>query len=122
MKINVIPAAEVAYLLRRELGPWRNWDDTLSDLRRGKVESVHGATLLPICRGKLAGAWRPLYAVPDVVDFVKAVRAANPSAARNVPCLVKAAHTDPTDVRPWPARKLLVARSTFTPTAGYLAV
>jgi len=34
MKLKVISAPEVAYLLRRELGPTRNWDDTLADMRR----------------------------------------------------------------------------------------
>jgi hypothetical protein len=52
------------------------------------------------------------------VDFIKAVRAADPSAARNVPYQVKTAHTDPTDTRPWYTRKLPVARSTFAPMMG----
>jgi hypothetical protein len=117
MKFKVITAPEVAYLLRRELGPLRNWDDTLADMRRGRIE-VHGLTLLPTCKGKFAGAWRPMYAIPAVVDFIKAVRAADPSAARNVPYQVKTAHTDPTDTRPWYTRKLPVARSTFAPMMG----
>lgn len=121
MKINVIPAPEAAYLLRRELGPIRAWDTTLADMRRGRAD-VYGLTLLPKCQGKFAHAWRPMYAVDQVEAFIEAVRKANPSAARGVPHLVKTAHIDPTDVRPWRARKLLVARSTFAPTAGYLPV
>lgn len=112
MKLKVIPAPEVAYVLRRELGPLRNWDDTLADMRRGRVE-VHGLTLLPTCKGKYAGAWRPIYSVTDVVDFIKAVRAADPVAARGVPYQVKTAYIDPTDTRPWCTRKLPVAVSTF---------
>lgn len=126
MKLKVISAPEVAYLLRRELGPLRNWDDTLADMRRGRVE-VHGLTLMPTCKGKYAGAWRPMYAIPDVLAFIKAVRAAAPSAARGVPYQVKTAHTHPGDIRPWYTRKLPVAHSTFVPmmgcsarTAGYL--
>jgi hypothetical protein len=122
MKIKVLSAPEVAYLLRQKLGPIRAWEFTLADMRRGRVESVHGATLLPICIGKHEGAWRPMYAVADVVDFIKAVQAAGPSAVRHAPYQVKTAHTDSTDTRPWYTRKLLVARSTFTPTAGYLPV
>ncbi|MFC5549519.1 hypothetical protein [Massilia aerilata] len=113
MKLKVMTAPETAYLLRRELGPLRNWDDTLSDMRRGRVESVHGATLLPICKGKYQGAWRPMYAAADVLAFIKAVLAADPGAVRHAPYQVKTALTDPTDTRPWYTRKLPVARSTF---------
>ncbi|SDC80563.1 hypothetical protein SAMN05428966_102376 [Massilia sp. PDC64] len=111
MKIKVLSAPEVAYLLRRELGPLRNWDDTLADMRRGRVE-VNGDTLLPICKGKYAGAWRPMYAVADVLTFIAAVRAAALGTARHVPYQVKTAYTDPTDTRPWYTRKLSVASST----------
>lgn len=121
MKFTVIPAPEVAYQLRRELGPIRAWEDALADMRRGKVK-VHGCTLLPKCMGQHRGAWRPMYAVLDVDAFIEAVRKATPGTARGVPHLVKTAHTHPGDTRPWRARKLLVARSTFTPTAGYLSV
>ncbi|NIA54855.1 hypothetical protein HAV22_14550 [Massilia sp. TW-1] len=117
MKLKVLSAPEVAYLLRRELGPTRNWDDTLADMRRGKVE-VHGCILLPNCMGKHAHAWRPMYAAPDILAFIAAVRAADPCATRNVPYQVKTVHADPTDTRPWYTRKLLVARSTFAPMMG----
>jgi len=129
MKIKVVSAPEVAYLLRQKLGPIRAWEFTLADMRRGRVESVHGATLLPICMGKHEGAWRPMYSVPDVVAFIKAVRAANPGTERNTPLQIKTAITDPIDTRPWYKRKLLVAISTFgsmlgcsAHTPGYLAV
>lgn len=119
MKLKVISAPEVAYLLRRELGPTRNWDDTLADMRRGRVE-VHGYSLLPTCMGKYARAWRPMYATPDILAFIRAVRAADCGAARNLPYQVKTAHMEPTDTRPWYRRKLLVASSTIcTPTSRY---
>lgn len=128
MKLKVLSAPEVAFLLRNELGPWRNWDDTLADMRRSKVE-VHGCTLLPTCVGKYARAWRPMYAAADVLDFITAVRAADPAAARKVPYQVKIAHMDPTDTRPWYTRKLPVASSTAARmiacnarTPGYLPV
>jgi len=111
MKLKIISSSEVAYLLRKELGPTRNWDDTLADMRRGRIE-VHGYTLLPTCMGKYARAWRPMYAIPDIVNFIRAVRMADRCATRNVPCQVKTAHMDPTDVRPWNTRKLPVAIST----------
>ncbi|MGZ3182934.1 MAG: hypothetical protein ACXU8N_10880 [Telluria sp.] len=116
MKMQVISAPEVAYLLRRELGPLRNWDDTLADMRRGRVE-VHGQSLLPTCKAKFAGAWRPMYAVADVVDFIKAVRSADPRAARHAPYQVRIALTEPTDARPWYKRRLLVASVTCHPMA-----
>lgn len=112
MKIKVIPAPEVACLLRRELGPMRNWDDNLADMRRGKV-TIQGSILLPHCMGRHANGWRPMYAIPDVVDFIKAVRAAVPGAARNVPYQVKTAYIDPSDTRPWYKRQVPVAISTF---------
>jgi hypothetical protein len=119
MKIKVLSAPEAAYLLRQKLGPIRAWEFTLADMRRGRVESVHGATLLPTCMGKHEGAWRPMYAAADVVNFIKAVQAAMPSTVRHAPYQVKTAHTDPTDIRPWYTRKLPVARSTRTPVMGY---
>lgn len=112
MKMHVIPAPEVAYLLRKELGPIRNWEDTLADFRRERTK-VHGYTLLPKCMGKSAGTWRPMYAVPEVLAFIEAVRAADPSATRNEPPQIKTAITDPTDFRPWKMRKLPVATSAF---------
>lgn len=128
MKLKVISAPEVAYLLRRELGPIRAWDDAVADMRRGRIE-IHGLTLLPTCKGKYAGSWRPMYAIRDVVDFIKAVRAADPGAARHLPYQVKTAHTLPGDTRPWYTRKLPVATSTFAPmmacsarVPGYLPV
>ncbi len=112
MKLKVLSAPEVAYLLRRELGPTRNWDDTLADMRRGRVE-VHGCTLLPKCVGKYAHAWRPMYTIPDILNFIRAVRAADCGASRNVPFQVKTAYMDPADTRPWHTRKLPVAMSTI---------
>lgn len=112
MKLKLLSAPEVAYLLRRELGPIRNWDDSLADMRRGRIV-VHGCTLLPTCMGKYANAWRPMYAVPDILDFIRSVRAADRSAARHVSYQVKTAHMDPTDIRPWHSRKLPVALSTM---------
>lgn len=115
MKIKVLFAPEVAYVLREKLGPIRAWEFTLADMRRGRVDSVHGATLLPICMGKHEGAWRPVYAATDVVEFIKAVRVATPGAAHTMPYQVKTAHTHPGDPRPWHTRKLPVAASTFVP-------
>ena len=129
MNVKVMTAPETAYLLRRELGPLRNWDDTLSDMRRGRVESVHGATLLPICQGKYQGAWRPMYATADVLVFIKAVLAAAPGAGRHAPYQVKTAYTHPGDTRPWHTRKLPVAASRLAPTMvcsartpGYMSI
>jgi len=129
MKLKVMPAPEVAYVLRQKLGPIRAWEFTLADMRRGRVESVHGAILLPICMGKHEGAWRPMYATTDVVEFIRAVRAATPGTARTMSYQVKIAHTHPGDTRPWHTRKLPVAASTAVPmmaasmrAPGYLPV
>jgi hypothetical protein len=112
MKINVMPSHEVAYLLRKELGPIRAWDDCLADMRRERA-LVNGYTLLPECRSKGGSAWRPMYQVSKVVAFIKAVRAVDPNATRNEPPQIKTAIMDPADCRHWKLRKLPVAISTF---------
>lgn len=112
MKFTVMPSSEVAYLLRKELGPIRAWDDCLADMRRGKV-TVNGYTLLPECRGKGGTAWRPMYQVSNVWGFIEAIRAVDPSVRRNEPPQIKTAIADPADCRPWKLRKLPVAASAF---------
>lgn len=105
MKTNIIPAPEVAYILRRELGPVRAWDDCLADMRKDKT-TVNGYILKPACRAQDGRAWRPMYLAGDVVEFIKAVRTVNPTATRHAPLQVKTTLLDPADHRHWKVRKL----------------
>lgn len=118
MKVRLMSAPEVAFLLRKELGPIRAWDDCLADMRRDKV-AVNGYMLKPVCRA-LDG--RPMYRTSEIVEFIVAVRAANPAAQRNASPQVKTAILDPTDRRSWRLRKLLVAAVSFTVGAPSPAV
>ena len=74
MKTKAIPAGEVAYIIRKHLGPLRAWSDFLSDNIRGK-QNVGGFTLSP-CAKMRGRCKRPMYDVRDVVNFIGNVRAA----------------------------------------------
>lgn len=77
-----IPVSETAFLLRAKLGPLRNWSNFLTDNIRGQ-QSVAGHKLLP-CSNKHDGrAFRPLYAVCDVMDFIAKVLASEPKAGKS---------------------------------------
>jgi Rad3-related DNA helicase len=112
LKTKIISAPEVAYLLRRELGPIRSWDDALADMRRGKTD-VNGFTLKPACRVRDGRAWRPMYRGFEVAEFIKAVRATNSDARRDAPPQIKVAIFDPADHREWKARKLTTAATVY---------
>jgi hypothetical protein len=75
-----ISAAEAAYVLRRDLGPLRNWNEFLHDARR-RAAYVAGYTVLPCCRQHDGIAYRPRYDIKAVREFVKRVKAAIPAKA-----------------------------------------
>lgn len=75
----VIPAAEVAYILRVKLGPIRAWADFLADNIRER-QDVNGERLLPCCRKSDGKTMRPMYAVRDVKLFIAHVLASVPGA------------------------------------------
>ncbi len=108
MRLKVYPAAEVAYVLRRELGPMRAWEDALADMRRGKT-SVDGHVLLPFCQIHDGRTWRPAYSAVDVRTFIEAVRSDRPAEAkRNEPPAYKAGGLEAADLLlAWHHRKLL---------------
>jgi hypothetical protein len=97
-------AGETAFMLRLALGPWRDWRDTLTDMRIGKT-SVAGHTLQPTghaherCR-------RPVYTNSAIVEFIQAIRLAIPEAQRSVPPQPTIVFIDPADTRSWRNRPL----------------
>lgn len=76
-----ISVSETAFLLRVKLGPLRNWANFLTDNIRGQ-QSVAGHKLLPSGRQHDGKAFRPIYAVCDVMDFIEKVLASEPKAGK----------------------------------------
>lgn len=79
MIAQTITASDTAFLLRRELGPLRNWHDFLSDAIRDRA-SISDLTLLPCCQMHDGRAFRPRYNAREVLSFINAVKAACPEA------------------------------------------
>jgi hypothetical protein len=77
---KLLSAAETATILRQHLGPARAWRDFLADCIRERSQ-LHGLVLLPYAArdGGRRLVPRPLYRAADVVEFIRAVRSANPS-------------------------------------------
>jgi hypothetical protein len=113
MKIAVktLPAGEVAYLLRRFLGPHlrSEWSDFLTDCRVGRT-SIEGLVLLPLGKAKNEqGYWRPVYLGRDVIEFIEKVRATCPGWTATADPMTKTLAADALDERPWKMRRLLEA-------------
>jgi len=77
MSDPVLEESELAYLLRTELGPCFQWQDYLSDLRRGRHENIH----LPVAFKAGRKYWYRSY---DVLEFVAEFRKQYPEAQRGV--------------------------------------
>lgn len=78
---RVLPLSEVATVLRVRLGNLRAWYPFLADNIRGR-QDVCGFQLLPCGMQQDGRAFRPVYAVADVEEFVSNVLAALPGAGR----------------------------------------
>ncbi len=81
MSTPVLTASETAFYLRFRLGPIRSWSHFLSDCIRGRG-GLHGMALMPCCRRRELGCFRPAYALDDVHAFVDAVLATVPGAGK----------------------------------------
>lgn len=73
MKTRAVPASEAAYILRRNLGPIKAWDDFLADNRRER-QNLNGLTL-PSCGKVRDRARRPIYDVRDIAKFIADAKA-----------------------------------------------
>jgi hypothetical protein len=101
---KLLTAAETAAALRQVLGPARQWRDFLADCIRGRT-ALHGYVLMPHAarEGGRNEVPRPLYRPADVAEFIKAVRAADPSL-KPAPIKADTFRTDDTPGLPWRMR------------------
>jgi hypothetical protein len=111
--VKVLDFFTTAYALRKTLGDGPNYFTLLLDMRRGRSD-FHGLVLLPIGRTREGRSLRPVYAVEDVVLFIKKAREvaevpANPAAVK-----VRTVMLDPEDYRSWRVRKVPSAASYLT--------
>lgn len=106
MKVKTVTASEVAYILRRDLGAVRAWDDLLADMRRGK-SSYFGLVLTPFLSSHDGKASRPYYSLSDIADFTRAALMVAPSSTALIPVQVHEFEVGPTDKRLWKGRALV---------------
>ncbi|UCV22857.1 hypothetical protein [Ferribacterium limneticum] len=103
MKLKGMRSSEVSYLLRRELGPIRDWSDCLADMRAEKTD-IAGLRLLPL--GVMAaGCGRPIYQPASVIEFIKEVRLLIPEARKGISYQTVEVEIDLLDERCWKHRK-----------------
>lgn len=77
MNDPVLEESEVAYLFRTELGPVFQWQDFLSDLRRGRHESLYLALAFKAGR-------KYFYRSYDLLEFMAEFKRQYPEAERGV--------------------------------------
>ncbi len=104
MKVKAIPAGEVAFILRRALGPMRDWADALADMR-GEKTSVCGVRLMPAGEVHDGRCYRPLYTAAAIKEFIREVSAAGGSM-KDVPIRTYDVDIDLDDERGWKHRKV----------------
>jgi hypothetical protein len=111
--VKVFDFFTTAYVLRRALGDGPNYFTLLLDMRRDRGD-FHGLVLLPIARTREGRSLRPVYAVEDVILFIKNAREvadmpANPAAVK-----ARIVMLDPEDHRSWRVRKVSSASPSTT--------
>jgi hypothetical protein len=105
--VKVLKGSEVSFMLRRELGPDRDWEYLLADMRRDR-NAYHGLTLLPfglVHDGRLS---RPYYRLSDVEAFIAQAKSVNPSAAACKPIQAVLVESNIADARLWKVKRLQV--------------
>src|SRR5689334_17120726 len=106
MKVKTVTAAEAAYMLRRDLGAVRAFDDMLADMRRGK-SSYFGLVLTPLLCSHDGKGTRPYYSLSDIADFTRAALSIAPSSTALIPVQVHEFEVAPADKRLWKGRALV---------------
>ena len=76
---RTISSPDTAILLWQHLGPLRVWPAFLADNIRGK-QDVNGYTLLPCARTMHGRDKSPAYAVEQITQFIRDVKASTPGA------------------------------------------
>lgn len=79
-KVETLSLADTAFKLHSELGPLRNWTSFLNDINRGDPTNIRGLQLFPCLRQHDGHTYRPRYALSDVLEFIRRVRAIEPKA------------------------------------------
>jgi hypothetical protein len=103
IKVKVMTAPETAALLRQQLGPIVAWDDWLSDRRRGRGDQLADFDLQP-CASLKDRCRRPVYAIEDIVEFIKSVRRRHSTAKPGIKPDVMVIQLDGDDCRSWKMR------------------
>lgn len=116
--VRLLSAPETAHLLRQALGPFKAWEDWLSDVRRGRAGACSGPILEPYCKLKDPefGCFRPMYAAGAIKAFIHEFRSKNPASCAGIKATVYIAEIDAGDMRHWKVRKL----KTIKPAAAWL--
>lgn len=94
MKMKIYSAAETVFILRKQLGPMRAWSDFLSDCIRIRT-NLDGLMLMPINHVDDGRAKRPVYALEDIVAFIREIWRLHPEARKYVPPKGKWTDIDP---------------------------
>jgi hypothetical protein len=103
IEVKALAAPETAALLRQQLGPLVAWDDWLSDRRRGRGDPLGDFELQP-CAFLQDRCRRPVYALLDIVEFIRSVRRRHPSAKPGIKPNVLTIKLDSEDHRSWRMR------------------
>jgi hypothetical protein len=106
VKTPVLPASEVAFILRRKIGPQRAWGDFLADCIRGRAD-FYGLTLLPTARVRYRGLDRPVYSVREVHEFVHEAIRLSPPLNSPASLMTYLVDFDLIDYRHWKLRTLM---------------
>lgn len=105
-----VTTSDAAFMLHYNLGPVRDWTQTLEDMR-GKEKNYLKMSIKPFGKLKVCRSYRPAYRVSEVHNFIEEARlrsgitlpvAAVPSD-KIAPQLVE---DDPANTAHWKVRKL----------------
>lgn len=106
MKKKLLPQAEVAYILRRNLGPITSWEDRLADMRNAKAKTYHGLALLPFVYEYSGKRRRPMYRPEDVKNFLILAKEISPVPSDPATLVAVEVDVDPAClVLPWSMRR-----------------
>ncbi|TFW28659.1 hypothetical protein [Massilia horti] len=103
IEVKAMTAPETAAFLRQQLGPIVAWDDWLSDRRRGRGDPLADFDLQP-CASLKSRCRRPVYAIKDIVEFIRSVRRRHPTAQPGIKPSVLTIKLDSEDCRSWRMR------------------
>jgi hypothetical protein len=83
-RIQVVSQSEAVYMLRRSLGPIREWDAWLDDVVSGAGRSVAGLQLAPVAKLSDGYLEHPVYDMAAVRRFIASVRLALPESGEDM--------------------------------------